>query len=196
MNERYEELWDQIPPDAVPEHFELRRDFLLGAVRPGERVLDLGCGAGEFSEALHRSGCAPVAVDVAEEPLRRARLRVSGLEARLWRDGAALPLGDASVDVVWAGEVIEHVPDLHPWLNEVRRVLRPGGLLVTTTPHVSRLRLLNRRSFEEMFDPLNDHVQYFVPRTMRGLLVTFGFDVESVRLAARRSLILASARKG
>ncbi len=182
----------------------LRRAFLLEHVPSGATVLDIGCGAGEFSAALIEAGARPIAVDVAREALRRAEARVPGLDARLWEPEAPLPLDDASVDYVWAGEVIEHVADVAPWLSELRRALRPRGTLLLTTPHHGRgtlLRLaLSRRAFAEHFEPRSDHVRYFAPHTLRELLDDLGFDVEELRVAGGvrllRSTILARATRG
>jgi 2-polyprenyl-3-methyl-5-hydroxy-6-metoxy-1,4-benzoquinol methylase len=190
-------IWEALPADAEPERFAERRDFLLAHVRDGERVLDLGCGAGEFSAALAAAGAQPIGVDVAAEALRRAAARAPGLDLRLWRAGEPLPLDDNAVDVVWAGEVIEHVADVAPWLSEVRRVLRPRGTLLLTTPHHGPLTLLrlalSPRRFAEHFEPRSDHVRFFSPRTLRALLDDLGFDVE--RLRVRHATICAVARR-
>lgn len=167
----------------------------------GETVLDIGCGAGEFSAALAAAGATPIAVDVAHEALRRARERNRGLDTRLWAPGQPLPLDDNAVDAVWAGEVIEHVADVAPWLSELRRVLRPRGTLLLTTPHHgpgTLLRLaLSRRRFAEHFEPRSDHVRFYSPGTLRDLLHDLGFDVAELRLADGpplvRSTILARA---
>ena len=197
----HDAVWESVPAGALPERFESRRAFLLDHARAGETVLDIGCGGGEFSAALVVAGAQPIAVDVAGEALRRARARVPALDARLWAPGEPLPVEDASVDVVWAGEVIEHVADVAPWLSEVRRILRPRGTLLLTTPHhgpgtVLRLAL-SRRAFAAHFEPRSDHVQYFAPHTLRGLLDDLGFDVEELRVAGGlpllRSTILARA---
>lgn len=188
-------VWEALPADAAPECFEPRRAFLLAHVAAGERVLDLGCGAGEFSAALADAGAQPIGVDVAAEALRRAAQRVPGLDLRLWRDGEPLPLDDASVDTVWAGEVIEHVADVAPWLSEVRRVLRPRGTLLLTTPHHGPLTLLrlglSPRRFDAHFEPRSDHLRFFSPRTLRALLDDLGFDVAHLRV--RRAKILVRA---
>jgi 2-polyprenyl-3-methyl-5-hydroxy-6-metoxy-1,4-benzoquinol methylase len=174
-------VWAGVPEDAEPERFAPRRAFLLAHVRPGAAVLDVGCGAGQFSAALREAGAGVVAVDLAEEALRRAREREPGLDARRWAPGRPLPADDNSFDVVWAGEVIEHVADVAPWLSELRRVLRPGGELLLTTPHHGPLVLLrlalSPRRFAEHFEPRSDHVRFFSPRTLRALLDDLGFAV-------------------
>jgi 2-polyprenyl-6-hydroxyphenyl methylase/3-demethylubiquinone-9 3-methyltransferase len=192
-------IWEAVPPGAVPERFAARRDWLLARVPPGARVLDLGCGAGEFATALREAGAQPVGVDVAREALRRAAERDPALDLRLWSPGEPLPVEDASCDVAWAGEVLEHVVDLAPWLSEVRRALRPGGVLLLSTPHHgpgTLLRLaLSRRRFAEHFEPRSDHVRFFSPATLRELLEDLGFDVLDLRPALRRSTILGQARR-
>jgi SAM-dependent methyltransferase len=179
-----EAVWRGVPGDATPERFAARRAFLLANVRAGERVLDLGAGDGAFAAELRAAGCDVVAVDVAEEPLRRARARVPGLEVRRSDEDGPLPLGEDDVDVVWAGEVLEHVADLVGLLAEVRRVLRWGGRLLVTTPYhgrvsVAALALAGR--FEEGFDPRADHLRFFTARSLRAVLDDAGFAEVDVR---------------
>ena len=199
----HDAVWAAMPHDARPERFGLRRDFLLAHVQAGETVLDVGCGAGEFSAALLEAGARPIAVDVACEALRRARERAPGLDARHWAAGERLPVEDNAVDVVWAGEVIEHVVDVAPWLSELRRALRPHGTLVLSTPHHGPGTLLalalSARRFAEHFEPRSDHVRFFSPRTLGALLEDLGFDVAVLRRAGGppllRSTILVRAIK-
>jgi ubiquinone/menaquinone biosynthesis C-methylase UbiE len=191
----HQRVWEAIPEGLTPERFGQRSRFLLERVSAGERVLDLGCGEGQFSAQLVQAGARVVAVDVAEEPLRRARRRVPGLDARLIDGEASWPLADASFDAVWAGEVIEHVADTAAWLSEVRRVLRSGGRLLLTTPSNGRLRLLqlalSRRAFAERMDPLGEHLRFYSRATLSRLLLDFHFaDLE---VSVSHGVILASA---
>jgi len=197
----YEELWRGVPDRLVPEHFELRLTFLLEALTPGMRVLDLGCGEGVFAAELARAGAEVLAADVAEEPLRRARAAHPGLETILIDGEGEWELPDASFDLVWAGEVIEHVADTSRWLSELRRVLRSGGGLRLTTPLLGRAQLLaaafSHRAFAARFDPRADHLRHYDRATLEALIASFGFEQLDVRPAAgppgARRLLLARA---
>ena len=189
----FERLWSELP-DAPPERFEQRREFLISALQPGSRVLDVGCGAGWFCEALSAAGFRPVGVDVAAEALRRARERCPGVEFALLADGA-LPYADGSFDAAWLGETLEHVQDGIGLLVEIHRVLEPGGRLIVTTPghgRLLRLRLaLSARAFERHFEPRSDHVRFFTARSLRQLLEVCGY--EEIDIRARRGVLLTRA---
>src|SRR4051794_28502460 len=69
----YEDVWAELPEDPEPWAWERRRALLLGEARPGERVLDLGCGAGRFVAALRDAGADAVGVELADAALEPAR---------------------------------------------------------------------------------------------------------------------------
>ena len=174
-------VWAAVPPEAEPERFALRRDWLLARVSPGDKVLDLGCGAGEFAAALGAHEAIAVAVDAAPEAVRRAKER--GVDALLVKPDAPLPFTEAQFDTVWIGETLEHLVDPVGALHEVRRVLRPRGRLLATTPDhpPALLRALadDPDRFAEHFSPRTDHLRFFNERSLRALLTDLGFqDVE------------------
>jgi 2-polyprenyl-3-methyl-5-hydroxy-6-metoxy-1,4-benzoquinol methylase len=198
-------LWEGVPEGLLPPDFERRLAFLLAHVPAGARVLDVGCGEGRFAQALVERGAHVVGIDVAEEPLRRARARRAelGLDLRRVAPDGPWPLQDVSFDVVWAGETIEHVADTTGWLSEVRRVLRSGGTLVLSTPaneRLTRLRLgLSERAFAARFDPRADHLRFYTRRALVTLLAEFGFEAIATRTfggaPGARRVLLASARR-
>jgi 2-polyprenyl-3-methyl-5-hydroxy-6-metoxy-1,4-benzoquinol methylase len=190
----FERLWDGLP-EVTPEHFALRRDFAIAALQPRSRVIDVGCGAGWFSGALAGAGFSVVGVEVAQEPVRRARARFADLEFLVVAEGE-LPFAADSFDGAWLGEVLEHVQDGLGLLWEVARVIGPGGRLAVSTPdHGGRRRLwlgLSRRAFEAHFEPRSDHVRFFTRRSLVALLEAGGF--EEIRVRRVRGVLLASAR--
>jgi SAM-dependent methyltransferase len=191
MEEWREAVWRTVPEDAVPERFAERRAFLLERVAAGDRVLDLGCGDGAFAAELVAAGCRVVMADVADEALRRARGRAPGAEAVALAEGAPLPFAEDAFDVVWAGEVLEHVADVAGLLAEVRRVLRWGGRLLVTTPWHGRVVVAP----DTHFDPRADHLRFFSARTLRLVLDDAGFgDAEIGAGGARGRWLWASAR--
>jgi SAM-dependent methyltransferase len=206
----HESLWRALPEGLDPPDLDVRLAFLLeraralqAAGRAPVRVLDVGCGEGQFAAELERAGFSVVGVDVAEEPLRRGRARYPQLDLRVVAPDGPWPLADAGFEVVWAGETIEHVADTAAWLSEVRRVLRSGGSLLLSTPAHGRLGMLrltlSSRAFDAHFDPRADHLRFYSARTLTRLLEDFGFEDIDVHGAAgppwARRLLLASARR-
>jgi arsenite methyltransferase len=124
-------------PDATVESFAgVANHWLLGRIDPGSVVLDLGCGAGtDLLIAAQMTGPAGrvIGIDMTASMLDRAR--ASAVEMDLGNVELhealieALPVDDASVDVVISNGVIDLVPDKDAVLDEIDRVLRPGGRL-------------------------------------------------------------------
>lgn len=108
----------------------------LADPRPGERVADLGCGHAPtmLQLALRCPDAAFMGLDLRQQPLLGARndLRQAGVDAALVRAdlSAPLPLAASSVDAAVCEDLIECLPDVGGFLEEVARVLRPGGRLI------------------------------------------------------------------
>jgi SAM-dependent methyltransferase len=114
-------------------------------VRPGDLLLDLGCGFGRHAFEAARRGATVVALDYAESELKEVRntfeamaktgeVALSSLAGTVQGDATQLPFADASFDRVIASEVLEHVPDDVAAMGELARVLRPGGTMAVTVP--------------------------------------------------------------
>jgi ubiquinone/menaquinone biosynthesis C-methylase UbiE len=123
----------------LDDHFdacapEYRRALEQAAIRPGDRVLDLGCGNGRFLPWIGEQagiGGSVVAVDINVEGLRRLRSGSAALPPPmlLAAEATRLPLADGSFDVIWCANVFEYLDDEQQTrcLRELARLLRPGG---------------------------------------------------------------------
>jgi ubiquinone/menaquinone biosynthesis C-methylase UbiE len=199
LRDYYEELWRRLPPDLAPPEWSIRRRFLLSVLRPGDRVIDVGCGEGAFSALAMEAGAGSViGIDIAEAALARARRAHPDLAFERVEETGPLPFADNRFELAWASEVIEHVPDTATWLSEIRRVLAPGGRLAITTPDHGRVRLLFG-GVERYSDPLGDHLHLYTRRSLRALLRDFGFDQVGVSAAGgapfARRLLLARGQR-
>src|SRR2546426_817268 len=127
MKNYYEDRWEQLSQHTKGENFKARAKFLGDNIKPGQQVLDLGCGTGEFTAMIAKQGAEVFGIDIAHAAVSKASVNYPELKFEQSAIGAPFPADDASFDVVWTSEVIEHIPDTARWLSEVRRVLRPEG---------------------------------------------------------------------
>lgn len=201
-------------------HHAWRRMAAQELVRPGDEIVDVGCGTGDLSFACLKAGAASVlGVDVAEPMLPRARgkalarpeaRRAAGFAAG---DGTRLPLPDASVDGWCSAFVVRNIPDLDAALAEAWRVLKPGGRLANLeitrmkpSPlrpfarfHFTRVvpvmgRLISGHSSAYKYLPVSvDHFDTPEEFTMR--LTNIGFEVTSVRSLMLGTIALHVAEK-
>lgn len=133
----YREEWlEGIPEQAIASLAGTGNPFSLGEIRPGERVVDVGCGAGIDSFiAAKKVGAAGQVIGVDMTPAMLERARTSAGEGRFtnveFRQGygEALPVQDGWADVVISNGVLNLMPDKAAALGEMARVLKPGGQL-------------------------------------------------------------------
>lgn len=117
-----------------------RRLVTIADVRPGERALDLAAGTGDIAFAVAARGAKTIGLDITHRMLQLARLRSEGASARQagsvdipWINGdmVALPFKRASFTLVTTGYGLRNVPDLTAAIDEIARVLKPGGRLLS-----------------------------------------------------------------
>lgn len=158
-------LLKKIPVDlgqgAVAERTEGKRIALRLVPRgEGRTALDVGCREGTQTRWLQARGYAVTSIDV--EDAGCPGMRVVDCNR-------PLPFPDDSFDLVWCSEVLEHLVDPEFSLNELRRVTRPGGDLVLTTPNSYALlfRLIARLGFTPEKIQRKDHLHFFSERDVR-----------------------------
>jgi 2-polyprenyl-6-hydroxyphenyl methylase/3-demethylubiquinone-9 3-methyltransferase len=161
-----------------PARFGYLREAVAGhGLDPvGATALDVGCGGGLLAEEVTRLGFRITGVDpsgpslaTAREHAKSAGLQIEYVEGR----GEALPVEDASFDLAYCCDVLEHVDDVPAVLREIRRALKPGGLFVYDTVNrtpISKLfviKLFQEWDLTRIADPgLHDYAMFIKPREL------------------------------
>lgn len=158
---------------------DARARLVPPADRPGAVLVDVGCGAGLLAPHVGLKGYRHVGVDLVRSALTQAAEH--GVTPVLG-DGEALPLASGTADVVAAGELFEHVPDLPAAVAEVCRVLRPGGLLVLDTLNATPLSRLLAVSVGERMPGvprgIHDPALFVDPRVLTAECARHGVRLE------------------
>lgn len=102
------------------------------------KLLDVGCSYGDFGQKLMRLGFTVYGVDIRKTHLAQSKKR--GLIAKYADVEKGLPFEDSFFDVVFAGEIIEHLYDTTSFVSELSRVTKPHGLVIVTTPNLASLQ--------------------------------------------------------
>jgi SAM-dependent methyltransferase len=159
-------------------------DFGRFPVRAGHRVLDLGCGGGRHAFEVYRRGADVVAFDLDPGELTPVTSMFGGMRAAgevsaqtgagaISGDATAMPFGDGAFDRVIASEVLEHILDDQRAMNELARVLRPGGLAAITVPAFLPERICWALS-SEYHDTPGGHVRIYTRVELEAKLARAG----------------------
>lgn len=181
-----------------PPHQPLYLNKVLGSLRTDtqvRRVLDAGCGDGNFAESLAAEGYEVYGIDLSESGIRIAQDRRVGTfkVSSLYESFLAPFSGLTGFDAIVSVEVIEHLYSPRVFVAEAMKSLRPGGLLIVTTPYWGYLKnivlaLTNRTDnyLTALWD--GGHIKHWSRKTLTALMVEQGFEVVSFAGDAKRPI--------
>lgn len=189
VREYYNEYWTESGFCPSGSDDATLRKLLTSYLPEGKRILDVGCGDGLNAGKILSELGDYIGVDVSETAVESARR--NGYDASLIEDAVALPFEDETVDAAVSMEVIEHLMFPLRAVQEVSRVLRPGGVVLLTTPNIAYWRLRIDMLFRGRWNPLGDtlavdepwrdpHIRFFTTSSIRGMLESAGLEVMDV----------------
>jgi len=172
---------DDFPLDAV-ERIRIKKALKL--IGSGKKVLDIGCGDGFISEMIRDNQNKVSGIEIAENAIKKCKKKgIQVYDLDLNSDWQKKLKG--KFDVIYSGEIIEHIFDTDKFLKNIHRTLKKGGELVIDTPNVASF---GRRIFLAFgISPLIEttarsydagHIRYFTFKTLKKLLNENGFRVD------------------
>jgi SAM-dependent methyltransferase len=193
FNELHIELFSR--PYPIPKAARVLAEWM----GTGHRAIDVGCGSGFYTDFCRRQGNTVVGVEITSQ-VETAHTRA--LAVCQGSVEQTFPFPNATFSLALCIEVVEHLLQPELMIAEVHRVLKPGGVLILTTPNYAYwvLRILYlfgrppvglsgrhfnswiRRVFAEALPPWQDpHIRFFTPNIARQFLAEYGFEKISIR---------------
>ena len=172
---------------------EMRKDalmrFLSERASSGRlgKVLDAGCYVGDVCARVRELGFESYGIDAFPQNVAEAKTKHPDIDFRVGELGQPLPYEADFFDVIWAGDVIEHVYDTIKLFSEFNRVLKPGGFLVASTPmhNLPKMMMITLLGLHKHFHPEHKHVRFYTIKNFRMILNKYGFEVRSEQYFGR-----------
>ncbi|MCX6950761.1 MAG: class I SAM-dependent methyltransferase [Verrucomicrobia bacterium] len=145
-------------------------------------VIEVGCGDASFTTDLARHFSNVTAIDISAGQIAENIKAFPGIKFLQHDVSERFPFPDASFEVVWCSEVLEHLFDPEFALREMHRILRPGGRLLVTVPYHGRFKnlLIALFKWDVHFAPSNPHIRFYTNNTLSRITRTAGFG--SIRI--------------
>lgn len=165
-------------------------DFDLLGVKPGDVMLDAGCGEGRHSFECLARGASVCSMDMDMESVRKAKYTLEYMRTskQAHRQGAFLvhtgdalnlPFKDASFDKIICSEVMEHVRDDDLACSELSRVLKSGGHIAITVPTFISEMAYDALTYEYFTSP-GGHIRKYIPRRLAGIMRSHDLEIYGV----------------
>lgn len=179
---------DRPRPDTAPGVHEAVLSLLQG--EPRGKILDMGCWEGALSLALQQRGFEVLACDIARY------LKVPNIPWKQWDlNSSTIPYEQDFFDYVALVEALEHLENPHQVIRAIRRILKPEGKLILTTPNIlslwSRIRFASSGWFAFFYQDDPTHINPVPFWELERILTANGFAIEAVTTNRHQRLAVA-----
>lgn len=158
-----------------------RLKIMATLVDKNQKVLDLGCGTGDFIKILNKKNKEVEGIEISKKVAQIGQKK--GFKIKIADLHSTFPYPKNTFDTVTAGEIIEHIYDTDFFLKEIKRILKPNGFLVLSTPNIATLgrRLMLLFGFNPLIETSLDHsaghIRYFTKKSLSDLLEKHNFKL-------------------
>lgn len=168
--------FDNHPEEWTEENFFYHFNFFKPFVKG--KLLDFGCGDGQFLHMISKYCESSYGVDVSETAIEKALSKYPDLKFAALSENGATDFSDNSFDTICAIDILEHIVDVESTLEELQRILKPGGNLLIATSELTRIKmiLIALYSLDKYFYPATPHIRHFTRRNLADILRKKGFE--------------------
>ncbi|MFN3551188.1 MAG: class I SAM-dependent methyltransferase [Endomicrobiia bacterium] len=183
--ELYEEIWSKkIRRNEKENVMNCRAFFATKYLPDGEKFLDIGCGGGEIAILTKHKYKEIYGVDISDKALEEAKKK-GMIVKKINLNYESLPYPENFFDAVVCLDVIEHILDPFHLIKEIRKVLKPGGTLILTTPNFRKIKNILTLILKGRFPKTSGdstgwdggHLHYFTYKDIEYILTKYNFKI-------------------
>lgn len=149
---------------------------MIRELTQGRSIMDIGCATGEFLAMMKKNGWEVLGIEPDEKTRKQAE-KLHSLP--VFPEAHLNSLKDSSFDVISMWHVLEHVSDLRARMNDVQRLLKPGGILIIAVPNPESWDAHYYKTYWAAYD-VPRHLYHFTKKSMDNLLSHFSFSVKKI----------------
>lgn len=212
LKDYYEQYWTAGRAGFSGDHQGYAENFRnwmhsqLQSIPTDAPILEVGCGDASFTRNLAQHSSRVTAIDISAAQIEENILAYPDICFMEHDVSRRFPFPDATFDVIWCSEVLEHLFDPAFAMREMHRVMSPGGRLLVTVPYHGMFKdvLIALFKWDEHFAPSHPHIRFFTCKTLSKLAAQAGFvEIQTRTCGMNKPLrdwivptnILLSARK-
>lgn len=173
--------------------YPLRKKLLLNILKsmPKGRILDIGSNNGDTCNEMNQLGFNVVGIDNNLELIEKSKKSYPDIKFVFGDLEKKFPFENSYFDIIWAGDIIEHLVNTKKFLEETNRVLKKDGFLILSTPYHGIIKNISIAivDFDEHYHPEHEHVRFYTKKTLKNQLAENGFKIKKLFLLGRIKLL-------
>lgn len=176
-------------------NLQMNLDFLArtNLLKPGDRILEIGCGIGTVVHELTKRGYEAIGTDISQVAIEYGRSKYPGIRLEV-QPAEELPFAAGSFDVVLSFDLFEHIARIDRHVGEVQRVLKPSGYYLFETPHRFSNMVAETLAYKSL-KWLRVHPSLHTAGGLRRRLARHGFETRFIKMDQRNEYTRAKLRQ-
>jgi 2-polyprenyl-3-methyl-5-hydroxy-6-metoxy-1,4-benzoquinol methylase len=173
--------------DRDPVYLSREKLLLELVSKLSGRILDIGCNTGRTSIKFHKLGFNVFAIDNDIKRISKLQKTNKQIHFNVHDCEKVFSFKDNYFDVIWAGDIIEHLKNTEQFVSEISRIIKKEGVLILSTPYHGLIKnlVITGYNFNKHYNPNSDHLRFYTIKTLKSQLKRNNLYIDQFYLLGR-----------